>query len=107
AVDVFTRGKRFEHQRRVPVVGRGDEDGVDVFPIKDAAEVARRLGVLVGERFRLGGGFVPDVAEGDNLGSRNLLKRLHEVSATAAGSDARNVDRFVRGEAAHRGAYGD
>jgi hypothetical protein len=46
--DVLARGARHDGHQRVPVVGAGDADGIDVFVVEQAAEVGIAAGVHAG-----------------------------------------------------------
>lgn len=90
AVDVFLRRGGIEDHVDVPVVGRGDDDGVDirageefvvVFGGGDAGSRARGVGVVrVGGGFGVGAAGGIDIAHTDDLNAR-VLKGPIEVAA--------------------------
>ena len=93
AVDVFAGLAGVDGGQRVPVVGRGDGDGVDVFAVEDAAVVAVAFAgvALVGDLLEdFGEVILVDVADrgGDGAG-------FHQVVEVA---DALPADANVRGD---------
>ena len=52
-VDVFAGVARVDGHRHVPVVGAGDQDGVDVFAVEQLAIVLAGDGLGVGELLRI------------------------------------------------------
>jgi len=90
------------HQRggRVRVVGRGDENGLDILVIEDAPQVGTEL------RLReavagLGGAFFIHVAEGDDL----LARELAQVPCPLAGdADDGDTEPVAGGSALRMGA---
>jgi len=101
---------RVDHQRAVPVVGRADDDGVDVAAVEDLAEivvhvaggVARVLGLGVGLLDALlvaKGPPVVDVADGQDLDVVVLDEGAHVAASAPADADARDADAVARGGA--------
>ena len=83
--------------RGVPVVGRGDEDGVDFFHLEQLAVVGEVAGVR-----RLLPGLVDllavDVADGDHIDRRVLLELRHVVAAALAAADDTELHFVVGAE---------
>ena len=71
-VDVGAGFDGGDHDQRVPVVGRGDDDDLGLFALEQLAVVLVLLGRPAGELLDLGGGGVElvrvDVAQGDHVG---------------------------------------
>ena len=109
-VDIFASGAGENGGGGVPVVGSGDDDGVDLFIFEDAAEIgaAADLAVagFIGGRLGLFQARLIDVAEMGEAGGGDAGKLLgHEGVAAAADADDADADRIRRGsgEAAGKG----
>ena len=111
-VDVLARVAGGDHLDGVPVVGRGDHDGVDILAIEDRAEILdagdvpfdlRHLGDAIAQageprvepivspvEVRL-----VDVAERHDLGIRMRQEALQELAAAIAHADEAQPDPFV------------
>ena len=100
AIDVFVIGQRGEHDRRVAVVGRGDDDRVEL-----VAEFRESLAVIAaGEGTRmvdggLGEGVGIDIAETANFDG-GMLGNLRAVSLTDGSHDAdrEHAEFGIRGD---------
>ena len=111
-VDVLARVAGGDHLDRVPVVGRGDHDGVDVLAIEHRAEILDAGDVPLDLR-HLGDAFAQPgeprvepiigpveirlvhVAERDDLGIRLRQEALQELAAAIAHADEAEPDPFV------------
>ncbi len=76
----------------VPVVGRGDEDGVDVFAGEDFVVVAGGEDVLAPELFGVGEAAVVAVGDGNQLDAGDLEGSCGIALALDAGADEGEVD---------------
>ena len=78
-------------QKRMPVVGRGDRDGVDRLVVEQAAKVFLDLRRLSGRTFDglhgLGEHRIIDVADRDDLGLRVSGKHLGMIESAVAQTD--------------------
>ena len=115
-VDIFAGLAGPDGHERVPVIGRGDGDGVDIFVFEQLAnvDVGFRLGQahLFDFADALAGDVFVDVADGDDFCSRDMRKAVDVIVAAAAHSADGYADTFVGAEnfAAERErsrAYGD
>ena len=92
AEDVLAGAHRGNRLKDVPVVGRGDDDGVDVAAGEEVAEVLVR-GDAGAQALAPGlGPALPDVADGDGLGDALLEEVLEDVAAPAAEADEAQSD---------------
>ena len=107
AVDVFARLGRGDGDVGVPMVGRGDDDGVDVFPGKQLAEVVVGVAALERRVVLLGVEVVDallgviaasavDVAHGDDLRLRFAEEPAHQPARLDADADEAERDAAVR-----------
>ena len=80
----------------VPVVGGGDEDGVDVFAGEDLLVIAGGEDVLTPELLGVGEAAVVAVGYGDELDSGHLESDLGVALALDAGADEGEADGVVR-----------
>ena len=96
AVDVLAGAHGGDGDGHVPVVGRADDDGVDVFAVEDVAVVEAVGGVGGGE---LGFGFQAarfvDVAAGDDFVLFGELQLAQEILAASAGADGADTYAVV------------
>ena len=94
----------------MPVVGRGDGDGVDVLIGEELAHVVVALGLLAGQL--LGGGLagfeggLVDVAERDDAGVGQGGVALDVIVAASADADDADVDFVIGAEHAAQGKCG-
>ena len=99
AVDVLAGHHGVDRRQGVPVVGRGDDDGVDVLAVEQLAIVLDGLGVdapgLLHLRGGLGGVAVVDVGRGDELDLLVREEGLHHVVAAVARADQGEPDLLV------------
>ena len=100
-IDILAGHHGVDRRQCVPVIGRGNDDRVDVFAVKHVTEIARGLG-RVALRFldaigRSRGVPVIDVSDGDELDLRLGQERVEELNAAAAGADEPEADLLVRG----------
>ena len=79
----------------VPVVGRGDDDGVDVFAGEDLVVVAGGEDVVAPELFGAGEAAVVAVGDGDELDAGNAEGGGGVALALDAGADERELDVVV------------
>ncbi len=80
----------------VPVVGRCDEDGVDVFAAEDLAIVAGGEDVGAPQLLGVGEAAVVAVGDGDELDAGDLESGAGVTLALDAGADERELDVVVR-----------
>jgi hypothetical protein len=94
-VDVFARLASVDGGQGMPVIGRRDDNGVDVLAIEQPAIVAVAVTRAAGGLFDLGLGdsqvFFVDVANGHDL----LDERREVLGAAAADADRADADLFV------------
>ena len=81
----------------VPVVGRADDDGVDVFAGEDLVVVAGGEDVVAPELLAVREAAVVAVGHGNQLDARNLHGDLGVSLALAARADQRDLDVIVGG----------
>ena len=82
--------------RNVPVVGRSDENGVDVAPSEQFAVVLRHERIRAGNLSCAAQGVIPDVAHRGDPRSWHVGQVAHQSAAASARTDAANIDRVVR-----------
>ena len=106
-VDVFAGGEGVGGHADVPVVGRRDEDGVELV-VEDFAIVdVRGGGVAGGATFD---GFAArrvDVADGDDLVAAGAVGGVEQVAHASAGADDADAKSVVGAEDAGGGESGD
>ena len=108
AVDVFAGAHTGDGDGHVPVVGRGDHDGVDILTVEDLAvvEVGERVGGGV-----LGFGFQAarfiNVAAGDDLVLFGELQLAQQILAASAGADGADPYAIVGAEDSAIGRRGN
>jgi len=97
AVNILARAHSRDGNRHVPMVGRSDQNRVDIGPRQHVAEIlAARLGI---EARRLGGLFgvaCIDIAYGHHLAVALAFEALHIACALAAHADAAHRDAVAR-----------
>ncbi len=75
----------------MPVIGRGNDHGVQVFAIEHSAIVAKAIGRVAFFLLDALGGLarvmIVNVGDGDDLGVGLLKERVEELAAAAAGTD--------------------
>jgi len=103
-VDVLAGFEGVDGGLFVPVVGGGDEDGVDVLAGEDLAVVAGGEEVGAPELFGVGEAAVVAVGGGDQLDAGNLQGEFGVALALNAGADEGELDVVVGG--ARRGGGG-
>src|SRR5262249_35325855 len=91
-VDVLAGGDGVEGHGGVPVIGRADEDGVDVLAVEDILVTLGGGRPGVGELEAVGEGAVVDVADGDDLDVGDRGQRVQEWPAAPARTDAADTD---------------
>src|SRR5262245_19840158 len=101
AINVLAGLHRLDGDRRVPMVGRGDDHGVDVLAGDHLAVIERGQFGLAG-LFGLVQSFAVNVANGDYLrGARvftDFHRPPHHAGASPAEADAADVDAVVRAQ---------
>jgi len=109
-VHVLARHQAPDGRERVPVIGGGDDDGVDILVVEDTVEILDEPGLVARHVLQrgivdaLGSEIGVDVAEGLDLDLVQLCETaLHAVSL-AANANAGDNDAVVRAEdaTAHR-----
>lgn len=96
-VDILAGGERVEDHSVMPMLGRGDEDGLDFLVVEELLVVPIGFGSF---GFGEGGfemGFI-DVADGGDLDGGVLLEDSHDEGAAAAGADDAEVEAGGLGE---------
>ena len=100
AVDVLLGHAGEDERDGVPVIGRADDDGVNVFPIEDRAKVDARLRLLAGLPLdplgRPVGVPLIDVGEGGDRDLGSLHEDVEVVGSLSAAADEGHPDRFAR-----------
>ena len=96
-VDVLAGGDGVDHLLAVPVVGRGDEHGVDVLAIEDAAVVADDIELegLARRRHPLIEPRLVDLGRREELAVLLPAERVEHAAAAVAGADDRHADPIV------------
>src|SRR6185369_2566902 len=98
-VDVFAGLTGPDGLERVPVIWRGDRDGIDVLVLEDLAEIGAGLRFGDAEFFHVGEALVEDVfvnvTEGDDLSLRNFGEAVNVIDAAAAGAADGHADFVV------------
>ena len=106
-VNVFACLARPDGGQRVPVIRRGDRDGVDVLIGEYGAHIGIALGLLAGLFFDVRGGSLErrlvDVAQRSDAALRQLDVFVHVGCAAASQPDYRHVDLVVRSQRARNG----
>ena len=106
-VDVLAGLERPDGRERVPVIRRGDDDGVDLLVFEDAAHVLDESGLVVGDAGQarvvdaLRGQVRVDVAERLHRDVRQLREAALDRVALTADADAGHDDAIVCAEDAH------
>ena len=94
----------------MPVIGRGDGDGVDIFIGEELAHVVVALGLLAGQLFDRGlAGFergLVDVAQGHDARVGQSGVALDMIVAATADADDTDVDLVIGAEHAAQGKRG-
>ncbi len=98
AVDVLAGLHGVDGGALVPVVGGGDDDGVDVFAGEDLAVVAGGEDVVAPELLGVGEAAVVAVGDGDELDAGNLHGDLGVALALDAGADEGKLNVVVRSD---------
>src|SRR5262249_55068176 len=94
-VHVLPCGAGVHGDRHVPVVGRGDQDGIDLFKVEDTLVILGGPLLAVPPPLGFGQIYVPDVTNRGNVDLGNLNKGLHQVSAPAAAANEANLNGVV------------
>ena len=97
AVDILAGVHGVDGGLLVPVVGGGDEDGVDVLAGEDLAVVAGGEEVVAVDLFHVGEAAVVAVGDGDELDAGDLHGPAGVALALDAGTDESEVDVVVGG----------
>ena len=108
AVNVLARFHRRDRDNRMPVVGRGHDDGVDVIALQQMAEIVEELGPPVLLLISHTGGaskmILVDIADGRNLDPGVAEEFLQMVIAAAdADADQAQDHAVARGGFGRRG----
>src|SRR4051812_32363910 len=90
----------------MPVVRRGDEDGVDLLAVEHAAEVALRLAVGASPLRGAGRVRLVNVAGGDERRAGDLLHEPADEGAARAAANQADIDALVGAEDAAGGEGG-
>jgi hypothetical protein len=101
-VDVLAGVHRVDGDLLVPMIGRGDDHGVDVGPREHLAIVARGEDVLSPELLGARQAAVVDVGDGDDLDTGRGEGDAGVPHALAAGADQRDLDLVIRGRSRAR-----
>ena len=94
-VDVLAGLHRIDGGRLVPVVGRRDQDGIDILARENLAVVAGGEDVRPPELLAVGQAAVIAIGHGDEFDSRNLYRDAGIVLALDAGADQRELDVVI------------
>jgi hypothetical protein len=94
-VDVLARVERVDRHPRMPVVGRGDQDGVDVFRSEQRVVIGEGLCLAPGLFERGVEVLVIAIAERDDLDVGFFLKDAHHVAAAIARADDAETDSVI------------
>ena len=98
AVDIFAGFHGVDSGLFVPVVGRGDDHGVNIVAGEDLVVVAGREDVAAPDLFRVFKAAVVTVRGGNELDAGNLNGRARVALALTACADKRNLDMVVGGD---------
>src|SRR5205814_704142 len=86
-VDVLAGLQRVDRYRLVPVIGRGDDHGVDVAAVEHLTVIGKDGGLAVRPRARALGASRIGVADGDDVDAGQTGGLLHYLLASCARSD--------------------
>ena len=96
AVDVFAGVKSVGGDTGVPVIGRGDDDGIDIAAGEQFAVIASGEDVLAVAFLSESAAAVVDVGNRDDFDARKRRFGLHVSLAHDAEADAANLNAIVR-----------
>src|SRR5262245_65329978 len=85
----------------MPVIGRGDDDRVDLLDLKQSAEIFMRRDLDLTGRGCPAQIRLVNVADGDRRDIRVLQKDRPDLHSTVAGADDSDVDAIVRAQNPH------
>ncbi len=105
-IDVFAGVKRVDGNARMPVIGSGDQDGVDPFIVEQLAVIAERSrvrGLLAGAVDML----AVNIADRRDMHRGVEHKLRHVVRTAVAHPDHPELDRVVRAEYPRIGGRGE
>ena len=102
-VDILAGGAGVDRNGRVPVIGSGDEDRVDIAAVQDGAVILGGEGFAADRFLACGDVLVPHVAKSDDLHAGDSLQGPQQLPAATANADQRHADRVVGRERAGRG----
>jgi len=95
AVDIFAGGERVHNHLLMPVVGHGDEDGVDVFRVEQFLVAARSADVFAGNFLRQVVAAVVEIGGGHAFDARKLDSGRKHATAFHAHADHAEADAVV------------
>ena len=90
--------------RHVPVIGRADQHGVDVFAIKNVLKMFGDENLVAGRLLRRRDRVIADVGNRSDADIGNGEERFQQRPATAASADQSNVQSLIRGKRLDTGA---
>ena len=79
----------------VPMVGRGDEDGINILAGKDLTVIAGREEIGAPQLFAVGKAAIVAVGDGDQLDAGNLHRGARVPLALDAGADKGELDDVI------------
>ena len=98
AVDVLPRAHAVDDHRGVPVVGRADDDAVEVFRIEQSPVVSERLWGTARQFLSSHEVLIVDIAEGGQLDAGDGLRRPHQRPSPPARADDAEPYAVVRSQ---------
>ena len=102
-IDILAGRTGGDHHGHVLMVGRSDQDGVDILPVQDLPILLGGECLRIGELLARSQMGVPNVTDSRHAHPRDPRQCFHQALAAAAGSDAADIYGFVGGVAAGSG----
>ncbi len=94
-IDILASLHRIDCSLLVPMVRRGDQDGIDVVPGKDLTVIASREEIGAPQLFGVGKAAIVAVGHGDQLHAGNLQRGASVPLALDAGADQCELDDVI------------
>src|SRR5262249_6887535 len=100
-IDVFPRPARRDELQRVPVIWRGNHDGVDVLAIDEFAEIVMQPGLTANFLLSCGQIRLVDIAQADDLGILVAQERVEQLIAAIADADHPQAHALIAAQDRH------
>ena len=102
-IDILTSRTSGNHHGHVLMIGRTDQDSINVLAVQDLPVFPGRERLRIGEIPASRQVGIPDVAHGGHAGSGNFSQSFHQSLRAATRADTSDGDRLVGGVAARGG----